>query len=311
MYGTFKDEPGDHAARDPRTPGLYKHERELTSPQSAHVTTAQGGGAELLRQQLPRPGRPPRRRRRRRKSAAGVGLRHGQRALHLRHADAAHASSSARLSRVPRHRGHDPLLLLLRRQRRRLRDAVRRRGRDHLRRAQPRLAHRRHPPVQGPPAALPQRRHGRPRGAARGRRGRAPTRHRHRRRLLHGRLLRPAGRDLRPGRAVRRAGHGRRLPRRRLRRRGRPRHARALRGAWTASTSSPAPSARRSAAPRAATSARTRRSSTCCASGRGPTCSPTPSPRRSRPGRSPRSSWPRAPTTPGRAAATTPRCSGR
>ena len=52
--------------------------------------------------------------------------------------------------------------LLLRRQRRRLRGAVRRRGRDHLRRAQPRLDHRRHPAVQGRAVPLPQRRHGRP-----------------------------------------------------------------------------------------------------------------------------------------------------
>ena len=90
-----------------------------------------------------------------------------------------------------------------------------------------------------------------------GRRGRAPPRHRHRRRLLHGRLLRPAGRDLRPGRAVRRAGHGRRLARRRLRRRRAAAAPPSSSASWTASTSSPAPWARRSAAPPAATSART------------------------------------------------------
>ena len=44
---------------------------------------------------------------------------------------------------------------LLRRQRRAVRDAARRGGRGHLRRAQPRLDHRRHPPVQG--QALPLR----------------------------------------------------------------------------------------------------------------------------------------------------------
>ena len=51
----------------------------------------------------------------------------------------------------------------------------------------------------------------------------------------------------------------------------------------TVSTSSPAPSARRSAAPPAATSRPAPRSSPCCASARGRTCSPTPSPRSSRP----------------------------
>ena len=40
--------------------GLTKHERELTSPQAAHITTESGAGAELLREQLPRPRRPPR-----------------------------------------------------------------------------------------------------------------------------------------------------------------------------------------------------------------------------------------------------------
>ena len=54
----------------------------------------------------------------------------------------------------------------------------------------------------------------------------------------------------------------------------------------TASTSSPARSARRSVARRAATSPRSRRSSTCCASARGRTCSPTRSRRRWSPARS-------------------------
>ena len=67
----------------------------------------------------------------------GYGL--ASRPLHLRHAaDPQAARSDAQ--RVPRHRGHDPLFLLLRRQRRAVRDAARRRGRGHLRRAEPRLA---------------------------------------------------------------------------------------------------------------------------------------------------------------------------
>ena len=70
-------------------------------------------------------------------------------------------------------------------------------------------------------------------------------------------------------------GDGRRLARRRLRRSGRPRHARTLRSRPTGSTSSPARSARRSAAPPAATPAAARRSSTGCASARARTCSAT------------------------------------
>ncbi len=50
---------------------------------------------------------------------------------------------------LPRHRRHDPLQLLLRRQRRPVRVAARAVGRGHLRRAEPRQHHRRHPPVQG------------------------------------------------------------------------------------------------------------------------------------------------------------------
>ena len=112
---------------------------------------------------------------------------------------------------------------------------------------------------------------------------RAPPADRDRRRLLDGRLPRPARRDLRPRRAPRRARDGRRLPRRRLRRARRPRHARASRRRSTGSTSSPARSARRSAARAAATSPAGARSSSCCASARGPTCSRTASPRRSSP----------------------------
>ena len=103
--------------------------------------------------------------------------------------------------------------------------------------------------------------------------------HRHGRRLLHGRHHRPGRQDLRPGREVRRPGHGRRLPRHGLHRADRPRHARALRRAWTASTSSSRPSARPSAAPPAAASPAAGRSSSSCASARAPTSSPTRSPR--------------------------------
>ena len=41
MYGTVKDELAT-TLREIEEAGLYKHERELTSPQSAHITTTQG-----------------------------------------------------------------------------------------------------------------------------------------------------------------------------------------------------------------------------------------------------------------------------
>ena len=98
-------------------------------------------------------------------------------------------------------------------------------------------------------------------------------------------------RHLRSGGKIRRAGDGRRFARRRLHGQNRPRHARTLRRAWTASTSSPARSAKRSAARAAATPAAGRRSSNCCASVRGRISSPTRSRRRSSRRRSKRSSF--------------------
>ena len=95
----------------------------------------------------------------------------------------------AAIARVPRHRRRDPLLALLRRQRRPVRDAARRRGRGHQRRAEPRQHHRRHPAVQGEALPLRQQRHGRSRGeaAGSGRRRRALQADRDRRRVLDGR----------------------------------------------------------------------------------------------------------------------------
>ena len=71
---------------------------------------------------------------------------------------------------------------------------------------------------------------------------------RHRRRVLDGRQHRAARATSATWRTLRRAGDGGRLARHRLHGRRRPRHARALRRRWAASTSSPARSARRSAA---------------------------------------------------------------
>src|SRR6478735_4623413 len=80
------------------------------------------GPPQPLRQQLPRSRKPPRDGRGRTRGARPVGLRHGVRPLHLRHPGAAPRARGAPVG-VPRHRGHDPLRLLLRRERRRLRYA--------------------------------------------------------------------------------------------------------------------------------------------------------------------------------------------
>ena len=123
-------------------------------------------------------------------------LRDGLGALHLRHPDGAQGARGGS-EPLPRHRGHHPLLLLLRRQRRPLRDAAGRAGRDHLRRAQPRQHHRRRAPLQGPALPLRQQRHGGPGGSASRQAQPAPAQaDRHRRRVLHGRHHRqPAGRS--------------------------------------------------------------------------------------------------------------------
>ena len=109
-----------------------------------------------------------------------------------------------------------------------------------------------------------------------GRRRRALQADRDRRRVLDGRHHRQPAVDLRPGRPARRAGDGRRFARGRLRRRARPRHARASAASRAASTSSPARWARRWAARRAAIRARRgAKSSSCCASVRARTSSRT------------------------------------
>ena len=108
------------------------------------------------------------------------------------------------------------------------------------------------------------------------RRGRRPHQaDRHRRRVLDGRHHRQAEGDLRPGRPLRRAGHGGRLPRHRLRRRARPRHAGTLRRRRP--HRHPHRHARQGAGrrQRRLSSRRRPRSSICCASARGPISSPT------------------------------------
>ena len=91
---------------------------------------------------------------------------------------------------------------------------------DRVGRAQPRLDHRRHAPVEGAAQGLPARRRRRaardpargPRDRPAGRRRVPPDPGRHRRRVLDGRRHRATPRDRRGGRGVRRGRHGRRRP---------------------------------------------------------------------------------------------------
>ena len=142
---------------------LQGRARAAHARRSAHVgVTGQADVLNHVREQLPRAGQSSRGRQGGARGARPLGQRAGLGPLHLRHAGAPQGARAA-LERVPRHGGHDPLLLVLGRQRRPVRDDPRRRGRGHLRRAQPRLDHRRHSVVQGAALPLPERRHGRPR----------------------------------------------------------------------------------------------------------------------------------------------------
>ena len=201
----------------------------ISTPQAAQIGVGDDLGAQPVRQQLPGSGRPPGHDRRGPAGAGPLGLRDGLGPLHLRHGgDPQGAGATAR--RLPRHRGRDPVRLLLRRERRAVRDPARPGGRGHLRRARTTRASSTAYACARPGATATRNRdmadlEARLQEAA----GRPAPADRHRRGVLDGRLRRAAGRDRRPGRALRRAGHGRRLARRRLRRADRGGYAGAVR----------------------------------------------------------------------------------
>ena len=130
--------------------GLFKSERVIASPQSAHIDLADGRTVLNLcaNNYLGLADHPDV------IEAAAPGARHataiGMASVRfICGTQTVHKELEARLA-VPRHRRHDPLLVVLRRQRRAVRDHPRRAGLRHHRCAQPCLDHRRHPPVQGP-----------------------------------------------------------------------------------------------------------------------------------------------------------------
>ena len=208
MYGRIKDLLDAELSRM-RGEGVYKKERAISTPQGNRVRLGDGPPVLVMcannylgLAQHPAVAQ-----------AAAEGLaRWGYGLSSVRFiigTQSLHTGAGEPAERVPRHRGHDPVQLLLRRQRRAVRDPAGGRGRRDLRRAQPRQHHRRRPPVQGAPAALPALRHGRARGEAEGERRRPLPPDRHRRRVLHGRRPGRPARRLRPRRSVRRAGDGR------------------------------------------------------------------------------------------------------
>ena len=169
VYGTLRDDLVERARRDARGRALQDRARDDDAAGRARRRRADARAAQPLREQLPRPRRPPGDGRGGARGARPLGLRDGLGALHLRHAGAPQRARGAAL-RVPRHRGHDPLQLLLRRERRPVRGAARR---ARTRSSPTQLNHASiidgDPAVQGAAAPLRERRHGRARGAARAR----------------------------------------------------------------------------------------------------------------------------------------------
>ncbi len=172
-----------------RADGFYKAERVIESPQSSQIVLS--SGAEVLNfcanNYLGLANDP------RLVAAAREGLEHwgfGMASVRfICGTQAVHKELERAISAFLGNRRQHPLFELLRRQRRRVRNAAGRRRCGHQRRIESRQHRRRHPLVQGEALALPQQRHGRPRSQAeRGRSGGRPLQaDRDRRRIFDGR----------------------------------------------------------------------------------------------------------------------------
>ncbi len=189
-------------------------------------------------------------------------------ALHLRNRTAPQGPRGDDLG-VLRDAGHDPLHVVLERERRALPRRARRGRRPLFRRAQPRVDHRRHPPVQGEALQGAAFRLGRVRKNALGRRDLPVQDDGHRRRVLDGRRARrPSEAAFRSPKSTARSSSSTTRTRRASSERpgAEPRK---RKESTARSPSRPARSARRWARRRADSSRGPRLWSKCSASGRG------------------------------------------
>ena len=193
---------------DLKAKGLYKAERRIESPQRSGITV---NGREVVNfcanNYLGLANHPDI------VAAAHDGLKAWGYGLSSRCGSSAArrtctSSSKQQIADVLRQGRQHPLHLLLRRQRRAVRAAARRAGRDPLRRTEPRQHHRRRAALQGAAVPLQAQRHGRPEGQAGGGEGLPLQADLHRQRLQHGRRPGEAAGHLRPGRPVRRRWSG-------------------------------------------------------------------------------------------------------
>ncbi len=108
--------------------GLFKAERVITTPQEASIRVATDGEAgreviNLCANNYLGLANHPALIEAAHEALDRIRLRHGVGALHLRHPDRAQGTRGSYQS-VSRHRGHDPVFLLFRRQRRPVRDLL-------------------------------------------------------------------------------------------------------------------------------------------------------------------------------------------